>query len=226
MNMNFCLKLLTIVWLMVFSVSVSFAEILVLSELVEKIQESYERAVNVEAKFVQEVTIKSMSKETEEGVVYFKKPKKMRWIYSKPGLKELIVNPEKAWLYIPEDNLVYIQDAKDLFNSGLTVKFISGIGKLKDDFKINFSQPDFVDGDGNYLLDLVPRGSAAGIEKILLVVGKDNFQVTGFTLTDFYGNITGITFGDMKINNKLPDTFFEFTPPSGVDIYDLTNESQ
>ncbi len=224
--MNFCLKLLTIVWLVVFSASVSFAETVILNELVAKIQESYERAVNVEAKFVQEVTIKSMSKGTEEGVVYFKKPKKMRWIYSKPELKELIINPKKAWLYIPEDNLVYIQDAKDLLNSGLTVKFISGIGKLKDDFKINFSQPDFVDGDGNYLLDLVPRGSTAGIEKILLVVSKDDFQVTGFTITDFYGNVTRITFRDMKTNNKLPDTFFEFTPPSGVDIYDLTNESE
>jgi outer membrane lipoprotein carrier protein len=150
----------------------------------------------------------------------------MRWIYSKPELKELIINPKKAWLYIPEDNLVYIQDAKDLLNSGLTIRFISGIGKLEDDFKINFSQPDFVDGDGNYLLDLVPRDFKAGIEKILLIVSKDDFQVTGFTLTDFYGNVTRITFRNMKINNKLPDTFFEFTPPSGIDIYDLTNESK
>jgi outer membrane lipoprotein carrier protein len=212
---------------MVFPVSVSFAETVVLNELVAKIQESYESAVNVEAKFVQEITIKSMGKtETEEGVVYFKKPKRMRWIYSKPELKELIINPKKAWLYIPEDNLVYIQDAKDLLNSGLTIRFISGIGKLEDDFKINFSQPDFVDGDGNYLLDLVPRDFKAGIEKILLIVSKDDFQVTGFTLTDFYGNVTRITFRNMKINNKLPDTFFEFTPPSGIDIYDLTNESK
>ena len=113
-----------------------------------------------------------------------------------------------------------------MLNSGLAIRFISGIGKLKDDFKINFSQPDFVDGDGNYLLDLVPRGFKAGIEKISLIVSKDDFQVTGFTLTDFYGNVTRITFRDMKINNKLPDTFFEFTPPSGVDIYDLTNESE
>lgn len=222
--MNSCIKLLAIVWLILFPVSTSLANPVILSELVAKIQESYEKAENFEARFVQEVTIKSMTKtETEEGVVYFKKPKRMRWVYSKPDLKELVVNPKKAWLYIPEDNLVYIQDAKDLFDSKLAIKFISGIGKLEDDFKIDFLRPDFIDENGNYVLKLTPRNFQIGIEKILLVVKKEDFQVTEFTLTDFYGNITRITFRDIKIDNKLPDAFFEFTLPPGVDVYDIRN---
>ncbi|GAI86996.1 unnamed protein product [marine sediment metagenome] len=149
----------------------------------------------------------------------------MRWVYSKPELKELIVNPEKAWFYIPEDNLVYVQDAEEIFESKLTIRFLSGIGKLKDDFQINFSRPGPTDGEGNYLLDLIPRSFEAGIEKILLVVNRDDFQIMGFALTDIYGNITRIKFKDMKTNNKLPDTFFIFRPPPGVEIYDIQKES-
>ena len=148
----------------------------------------------------------------------------MRWVYNKPDLKELVINPQIAWFYIPEDSLVYIQDAKKIFNSKLTIRFLSGIGKLKDDFQINFSQPTATDEEGNYLLDLIPRGFEAGIEKILLVVNKSNFQIMEFSITDIYGNITRITFKDMKTNTKLPDTFFIFTPPPGVEIYDMRDK--
>jgi outer membrane lipoprotein carrier protein len=197
-----------------------------LNDLIIKLQKSYEMAENFEARFIQEAIIKSINKtETEEGIVYFKKPKRMRWVYSKPELKELIVNPEKAWFYIPEDNLVYIQSAEEIFNSKLTIRFLSGIGKLKDDFQIKFSQPGPTNEEGNYLLDLIPRNFEAGIEKILLIVNKDDFQIMEFALTDIYGNITRIKFKDMKTNNKLPDIFFIFTPPSGVEIYDIQKES-
>ncbi len=210
--------------LIFFLVLPAHAESISLNDLIVKLQESYERAESIEARFIQKATIKSIKKtETEEGIVYFKKPKRMRWVYNKPDLKELVINPQIAWFYIPEDSLVYIQDAKKIFNSKLTISFLSGIGKLKDDFQINFSQPTATDEEGNYLLDLIPRGFEAGVGKILLVVNKSNFQIMEFSLTDIYGNITRITFKDMKTNTKLPDTFFIFTPPPGVEIYDMRN---
>ena len=220
--MIFFKKLIAIGWVIFFLVLPVHAEPIALNELVAKVQESYERAKNFKAEFVQEATIKSINKtETEKGIVYFKKPKRMRWVYSKPELKELVVNPEKAWFYIPEDNLVYVQDAKEIFNSKLTIRFLSGIGRLKDDFRINFPRSGSTDKEGNYLLELIPKGFEGGIEKILLVVNKDDFQIMEFAFTDIYGNTTRITFRNIKINNKLPDTFFIFTPPPGVEIYDM-----
>jgi outer membrane lipoprotein carrier protein len=208
-----------------FLVLPAHAESVSLNNLIEKLQERYERAESIEARFIQKATIKSINKtETEEGTVYFKKPKKMRWVYTKPDLKELVINPQIAWFYIPEDSLVYIQNAKTIFNSKLTIRFLSGIGKLKDDFQVNFSQPTATDEEGNYILDLVPKGFEAGIEKILLVVNKSNFQIMEFSLTDIYGNVTQIIFKNMKTNTKLLDTLFTFTPPPGVEIYDMRNK--
>ncbi len=216
-------KILPVGCLLIFSfILPAHAESVSLSDIIKKLQESYERAESIEARFIQRATIKSLKKtETEEGTVYFKKPKRMRWVYTKPDLKELVINPQIAWLYIAEDSLVYIQDAKKIFNSKLTIRFLSGIGKLTDDFKINFHQTTPTDEGGNYLLDLIPIGVKAGIEKILLVVNKSDFQIMEFSLTDVYGNLTRITFKDMKINSKLPDTFFTFIPPPGVEVYDM-----
>jgi len=195
------------------------AEALPLDELIEKIQSSYEKAEDLKARFIQETTIKSIRKvEREEGTVCFKKPRKMLWDYSRPKSKKLIINPRKAWLYIPEDNLVYIQDAGKILDSQLVIRFLTGVGRLKDDFLVRFARPHERDAAGNYLLDLKPRsaGPTAGIERLSLTVGGDDYQIIACSLRDTYGNLTRITFRNITINNNLSDSLFTFSPPPGT----------
>jgi outer membrane lipoprotein carrier protein len=193
-----------------------------LKELIEKTQERYEKTVDLKARFIQEVTIKSMNKtDREEGIVYVKNPRRMLWNYSKPKAKKLIINPKNAWLYMPEDRVVYIQDTDTIYKSKLAVKFLSGIGKLGEDFHINFSRPEPVDGKGNYLLTLTPLNSDTGIDKLYLTVDKDNFQIIQFSFTDLYENVTRVRLTDIKINNNLPDKLFSFKPPPNVEIFNM-----
>ena len=166
--------------------------------------------------------IKKLNKtDREEGTVYVKNPRRMLWNYSKPKAKKLIINPKNAWLYIPEDRVVYIQDTDTIYKSKLAVKFLSGIGKLGEDFHISFSRPDPVDGKGNYLLTLTPFNSDTGIDKLYLTVDKDNFQIIQFSFTDLYGNVTRIRLTEIKINNNLPDKLFSFKPPPNVEIFTM-----
>lgn len=82
------------------------AELLSLDEVVQKIQDTYEQTGQVKARFTQALTLKAMQKtQLEEGIFYFKKPKRMRWVYTKPAAKELVINSEKAWLYVPPTRL-------------------------------------------------------------------------------------------------------------------------
>ncbi|MDI6777197.1 MAG: outer membrane lipoprotein carrier protein LolA [Syntrophales bacterium] len=218
----FVIGISVILWLGLFPVLPALAKSLLLSELIAKTQESYEKTEDLKAKFVQEVTIKSMDKtEREEGFFYFKKPISMSWDYVKPKAKRLVLNREKAYLYIPADHAVYVQDVESIFKSSPTIKFFSGLGKLQDDFQINFSQPDPCDRDGNYLLTLVPRNSAYGIQRLSLTIDRDNFQLLRCSFTDIYGNATCIRFRDIKVNNKLSDKLFTFKPPPGVEVVNM-----
>ncbi len=195
------------------------AETLPLAEVVQKIQESYERTGQVRAHFTQTLYLKTMSKtQTEEGTFYFKKPKRMRWVYTKPQAKELIINPDKAWLYVPADKVAYVQDADTLFKSTVSVRFLLGIGKLKDDFKISFAGEKGLDKSGNYLLDLIPAKPEEAVKKLQATVSRDNFQITRVTLYDAYGNVTTLTFSGIEFNRDLPDSLFTFKPPAGVDV--------
>ncbi len=208
--------------LLFFSSLPALGGLLPLNELIAKAQERYEKTEDLKAQFTQEVTIKAMNKtEKEEGILYVKNPRRMLWSYSKPKAKKLIINPKKAWLYIPDDHAVYLQDTENIYKSKLAVKFLSGIGKLSEDFHVGFSRPETVDGSGNYLLTLTPKISEAGIDKLYLTVDKDTFQVIQCSFTDFYGNITRIRLTEIKINNNLDDKLFNFKPPSGVEVFNM-----
>jgi outer membrane lipoprotein carrier protein len=185
-----------------------------IAEVIDKAQDAYERTLDISADFIQEVTIKSLHKtDREEGVFYFKNPRRMVWDYVKPKAKKLVINPQSAWLYVPEDRVVYLQDAEGMFKSKVSVRFLSGLGKLTEDFRITFVSPDNVDREGNFLLNLVPKERDFGIED------KESFQVTRLSFTDSYGNTTRLLFRNIKINNNLPEKFFSFTPPAGVEVY-------
>jgi outer membrane lipoprotein carrier protein len=208
--------------LLFFSSLPAFGDLLPLNELIAKTQERYEQTADLKAQFTQELTIKAMNKtEREEGVLYVKNPRRMLWSYSKPKAKKLIINPKKAWLYVPDDHAVYIQDTENIYKSKLAVKFLSGIGKLSEDFHVGFSRPNAVDGNGNYLLTLTPKISDAGIDKLYLTIDKDTFQIIQCSFTDLYGNMTRIRLTDIKINNNLDDKLFNFKPPSGVEVFNM-----
>jgi outer membrane lipoprotein carrier protein len=191
-----------------------------IEDLVDRIQNVYDAAKDLKADFSQESTIKSLKKtEKESGTVYFKKPRRMLWDYSSPQKKKLIINPQTAWLYVPEDKLVYMQNSEALVNSRLTIRFLTGIGKLRDDFQIKYS-PEPLDKSGNYQLDLAPKSkeAAGGFDKLSVTVDKSSFFITRCVFKDMYGNVTRISFRNMKTNNGLSDKMFNFTPPAGVKV--------
>jgi outer membrane lipoprotein carrier protein len=208
--------------LLFFASGISFGEPVPLDELIAKAQERYEKTQDIKAQFIQEVTIKSVNKtEREEGVVYVKNPRRMLWVYSKPKEKKLIINPKKAWLYIPEDRAAYVQDTENIYKSRLAVKFLSGIGKLSEDFHVGFSKPDNVDRNGNYLLTLIPKVSDTGVDKFYITIDKENFQIIQCSFADLYGNVTRIKLSDIRINNNLDDKLFSFKPPTGVEVFNM-----
>lgn len=198
------------------------ADPLSLEALVLKTQERYEKTESLKARFIQEVTIKAMKKsEREEGVVYVKHPRRMLWHYVKPTTKKLIVNPQRAWLYVPGDRVVYVQNAEEVFKSKLAVKFLSGLGKLDADFNVEFSSGGSIDEKNNYLITLIPKESDFGVDRLFLTIDKDTFLIVQCSFPDIYGNMTRIRFMDIKTNITLPDHLFTFKPPKGVEVFNL-----
>jgi outer membrane lipoprotein carrier protein len=193
-----------------------------LDQLLTRMQDAYDKAANVKAGFVQETLIKSMNKkQREEGVVYFKKPHQMFWDYTKPKVKKLVIGTSKAWFYIPQEKAVYVQDADKIFKSRLTVRFLSGIGSLRDDFDIAYAPDKAVDDQGNYRLLLKAKGTDLGVSNLKMTVDKETYQILVCSFSDAYGNDTRIQFRNIKVNTDIPDRLFTFKPPPQTEVFPM-----
>jgi outer membrane lipoprotein carrier protein len=191
-----------------------------LDELASKVQRKYDQAEDLKARFVQVATFKTMGRTIrEEGTVYFRKPKRMLWEYTVPSEKKLVVNPQDAWLYLPEDGVAYLQPTDSLLKGKMTIRFLTGLGTLREEFDLSRPPGGAVDEKGNYVMDLKPKNPELGITVLTMAVDRNTFLVTGFRFSDIYGNRTELVFEDMAVNTGLPDDLFTFTPPPGTEIY-------
>lgn len=193
-----------------------------LEETVSKLQQVYEETADFRADFVQETFNKSLKKTlTEEGIVYFKKPRNMRWDYDKPEVKKMIINHQKGWLYVPREKAAYVQKASNIFASGTLIRFLSGMGKLKDDFHITYTEPEATDKSGNYLLRLRPREKSYSLHTMNATVDKNTYFITQVSFEDFMGNTTTLKFSSLTRNTGISDKLFQFQPPVGTNVFDM-----
>ncbi len=197
-------------------------ELLVVGDIAQNIQSSYEKTKDLKADFIQEATIKSIKKtEREEGKVFFKNPKNMLWEYTKPQGKKLVINSQKAWLYLSKEKVVYTQKSESISQSKFLINFFSGSGKLKNDFVIKYAEPKAQDKDGNYLLVLIPREKTAACNSIKLTIDKNNFYILQISFDDVMGNSTTLKFSNISVNTGMAQKMFQFKPPAGVQIFEM-----
>ena len=197
------------------------ASALPIEETVNRLQQVYEKTVDFQAGFIQETTVKSIRKtDVEEGTVYFKNPRQMLWDYKKPKAKKLIINAHKAWLYLPQDKAVYTQASDKIFQSEALIKFLSGLGKLNEEFNIQYASPA-VDKNGNYLLRLYPKEKGPAYQYLQMVIDRDSFHILQVSFDDVMGNSTSLTFSGIKMNSGLSSKLFQFQPPPGISIFKM-----
>ena len=193
-----------------------------LDDLIAKVQNLYDSIQDFRVSFIHNVPVKITGTTlTERGIFYYKKPKRMRWDYSEPPGKLLIVNPDFMWFYVPEDNRVYIQKTDTALKSQLAVKFLTGLGTLKDDFTMSFADPSPTDDKGNYFITLRPKEQTGGIQDLTLTIDRGNYYITGYRLTDMYGSKNSYFFQDITINNNPAEDLFHYDPPPGVKVETL-----
>ena len=207
--------------LLVVSGGIAQGETLTLEQVVQGLQAAYERTTDLKANFVQEVVLASVNrKDREEGTVYYKPPHRMLWDYKKPTAKKLIINPDKAYLYVPGERAVYVQETSRIFKSQLIVRLLSGIGKATEDFRIAFADAP-TDTEGNYHLILTPKKADLGVDKIYVTLNREEFTIMQCRFADVYGNRTTVQFRNVKRNTQLSDKLFQFKPPAKTDVYPL-----
>ena len=148
-----------------------------------------------------------------------KRPGLLRWEYLVPDKKLLILDGKSFWQWAPEDNQVTVK--RDLHGEQLSAAFTFLWGK--GDLLAEFTPRAVALPEGlpaGEAIELLPKKDGGSVQKILFSVDKSG-RVLASQVTDGQGNENRLIFGDAKIDQKLADTLFQFTPPAGANVQEL-----
>jgi outer membrane lipoprotein carrier protein len=156
--------------------------------------------------------------EITRGNVQIKKPGKMKWVYNSPDPQILITDQKKLWLYTPEDGQATKMPIENVYSSNTPALFLAGQGKLTNIFDI----VQVLTEKDKFVVTFIPKEVESSLSRLVLRANKNNYQITGATVYDKLGNKTAIRFRAIRINEKIPESVFNFEVPAGVEIQDFT----
>ncbi len=194
---------------------------LTLDEVVAGLEASYTKITDLRAEFTQNAFNRSLGQTIKaEGVVYLKKPGKMRWEYRTPTPQQIVSDGKSLWVYTPELNQVNVGEAPRAL-AGPAGSFLAGLGRLREVFTVRFLNPLRVDEAGNPVLDLRPKRPEPVLTRLILTVDPREFLVKKAVLYDQFENTVTMEFTKVSVNAGLANTLFAFTPPKGVAVVPL-----
>ena len=193
------------------------------TDLIQMIQDQYQSIQSFSGHFVQT----SYRNNTEtvrraEGLVSYKRPGKMRWLYEVPEEQLLVTNGETLWLFDPLLENVTIQKLEKL-TDGTALSFLLGLGDLQEDFNRRLISQVFLTSPDALIVELEPKKAAANLSFIQLAVHPVTYNLQIIALMDQEGNYRTIELESMQYNLVLEDDFFEFKVTEDMEVIEAGN---
>ena len=188
--------------------------------LVERLQAHYDALDGFEAEFTQRYERKILRKAVEEsGVVTVKKPGRMRWEYQTPEEKLFVTDGSRSYFYLPLENQVMVshhpQGAMGM-EEGSPFELLAGRSRMTDSFA--FFASDEEPTRGGEMLHLIPTRRHEEFEDVEIEVEPETGELLRVVLIDAQRNRPEFIFENVKTRLELPESLFQFTIPSGVDV--------
>jgi outer membrane lipoprotein carrier protein len=179
---------------------------------IEKIQKAYEKIKDMKGSFTQKNTITDLNKtDTYKGEFFIKQPLRMKWVYTGKSAQDIYISDDTVLIYKKGDKQAY-RGRFDKSTYGQTpVALLGGFGNIRQKFNIS--------GTGSKLL-LIPKNPLGSVTSITVILSNGQFPIKSFTIQDGRSNIVEIVLDDVKINTGLKDSFFKFSLPADVNVYE------
>tara|TARA_B100000945_G_C20327976_1_gene570952 strand:- start:78 stop:734 length:657 start_codon:yes stop_codon:yes gene_type:complete len=193
-------------------------------DLLWLVQKQYKNILSFSGKFIQS----SHRADTEigpkkaEGLVSYKRPGKMRWLYKAPEEQLLVTNGQTMWLYDQLLENVTIQKLEKI-TAGTALSFLLGLGDLQMDFTQRATTKNLLNDQDGLILELKPKISTANLAFIQLNVNPKSYNLQAIALMDQQDNYRIIRLMNMKYNLEIEDKFFEFTVTNDMEVIEAGN---
>ena len=160
------------------------------------------------ANFTQEKTSTLFTeKMVQKGVFCYQSPKQLRWEYKSPKALTLLFNDTKVTVLTDKGA---INNPNKMLNEmgKMIINTINGTNMSdNDNFDISYLKNN---QDGSYIAVLNPTNKKikANYSSIRVILNGKNYLAEKVILNESNGDVTTITFSNMKINTTLPEGIF------------------
>jgi outer membrane lipoprotein carrier protein len=151
----------------------------------------------------------------ERGRVWIQRPGRMRWDYLDPEHKVAILDDDKTWLYVREEQQLILGSLEE--HGSLLPTLIAAERPVLELFEADLVVSS-VGEDEPYLLELRPRSDADAFESVTLALRPPEFAIESAEVMDAAGNRMLYRFSKLRRNKGVPDGLFHFDAPGGTTI--------
>jgi len=185
-----------------------------LDQTLRGVENRYNTAKTIQVNFVQTYQARGR-KTTEKGVLFLRKPGRMRWQYSSPEGKLYVSDGSTVWSYDPQDKRAEKSKLKETADMQAPLAFLLGRLNFHDDFGKFVSSPQGPD----MKITAYPKSDKLPYTEVSFLV-TPNFVIRQLSVMGQDGSHMEYIFEDEKKDPLLTDALFHFTPPAGVQVVD------
>jgi len=187
--------------------------------IAQAVDERYNHLRSLQAEFTEIYRGAGMER-TESGILWLKKPGKMRWEYRSPRDKLFLSDGKDAWFYVPGERQVRRTAVKKLDDLRSPLAFLLGKTKLEKELQGLSLAPDVAAlAPGDVVLRGVPKSLADRVSQVLLEITPEHW-IGRILIEEVDGSVTEYRFTKEKEDMAVSDQRFQFTVPSGVEVID------
>jgi len=185
--------------------------------IAQKTEQKLRSLASFQADFKQVYHSSSVTTPLEEhGKVFYEKPGSMKWTYTEPEEKIILLKENTIQYYFIEDNQLLIQDITDEEQGNNIMSLLSGKTDIFQDYRVELNEGDLKNQD-LYHIRLTPKKDQTE-NFILLDIDKKSLFIKKATFFDWAGNKQEFEFHNIKTNIPLSEGIFELKIPEDVEI--------
>jgi len=181
------------------------------ADLVKPLQDYVDNLTTFSADFVQVQPDEStFAMHESKGHFDLKRPGKLYWHYDTPDPQTIIIDGVNLWVYDEDLDQVSVQPIKEI-KKEIPLGWLLFDEPIVKRFEIIYSR----ESDGVEWFNLSPK-VATYFQS--LDVGMKEGRMISVIMYQGSDNVTKLTFHRIQENHLLTDSYFQFIPPSGVDV--------
>jgi outer membrane lipoprotein carrier protein len=191
------------------------AETVDFQRMLKNVEDHYNKLQTLQVKFTESVTSRGRTK-TDSGTLYLRKKGKMRWEYTSGVL--FISDGKFIYSYYPDEHRAEKMSMKKSDDMKAPLAFLLGDVNFDRDFGEYHTKPQ----DGGLLITALPKSDKFPYTDVTFLVAPDS-SMRRLEVKMQNNDLMVFTFEGEKKNPPLSDALFQFTPPKGVELDDLTH---